>query len=56
MNGVTALTSSLTAMSDRTAFVNAVWNQEIVTGFTRYYPGLLDLLAMLALGGQLRVY
>jgi len=60
-NGFTVLTiymtaAAMTGVADQTAFVNAVWNQEIVTGFTRYYPGLLDLLALLALGGQLRVY
>ena len=53
MNGVLALTATL---PERIGFINAVWNQELVTGFTRYYPGLLDLLALLALSGQLRVY
>lgn len=55
MNGVTALTATAT-LPERTSFINAVWNQDLVTGFTRYYPGLLDLLALLALSGQLRVY
>jgi len=53
MNGATALMAQVT---DPLPFMTAVWNQDIVTGFTRYYPGLLDLLALLALSGQLRVY
>jgi oligosaccharide reducing-end xylanase len=53
MNGVSALTASV---PQRLAFVDAVWNAEIPTGFSRYYAGLLDLLALLTLGGQLRVW
>jgi oligosaccharide reducing-end xylanase len=53
---VTALTASHTDDALRKAFVDAVWNQDVVTGFTRYYPGLLHLLALLALSGQLQVY
>jgi oligosaccharide reducing-end xylanase len=56
MNGVTALTASHTDDTLRKAFVDAVWNQDVVTGFTRYYPGLLHLLSLLALSGQLQVY
>jgi oligosaccharide reducing-end xylanase len=55
MNGVTALTATAT-LPERASFINAVWNQTLVTGFTRYYSGLLDLLALLALSGQFRVY
>jgi oligosaccharide reducing-end xylanase len=55
MNGV----SAMTATSDkaiRTAFVDAVWNLPTPTGFTRYFPGLMDLLALMTLGGQLRIW
>jgi oligosaccharide reducing-end xylanase len=52
MNGVSALTA---AVSDRAAYVDAVWNLEIPIGIPRYYAGLLDLLALLVLGGQMHV-
>jgi len=55
MNGVTALTASA-SMAVRVSFIDAVWNQDIATGFTRYYPGLLELLALLTLSGQLQVH
>ncbi len=53
MNGVAALSATI---SQRTEFVDAVWNLELATGATRYYPGLLHLVSLVALGGQLRVY
>lgn len=53
MNGVTALAST---HSEREAFVRAVWDAEIATGTDRYYGGLSQLLALLTLSGQFRVY
>jgi oligosaccharide reducing-end xylanase len=53
MNGVTALTA---LVPDRTAYVDAVWNLETPSGVPRYYAGLVDLLALLVLGGQMRVW
>ncbi len=53
MNGVSALSSTL---PERTEFVNAVWNLELASGATRYYPGLMHLVALIALGGQLRIH
>lgn len=38
----------------RLGFVQAVWSQPLPTGTPRYYAGLMQLLAMLALSGQLR--
>jgi oligosaccharide reducing-end xylanase len=54
MNGASALIA--TANAQRTAFVTAVWNLATPTGPGRYYSGLLDLLSLLILGGQLQVY
>ncbi len=53
-NGMTALIA--TPSSNRTNFLNAAWNLTTPTGQTRYYSGLLDLLALLVLSGQYRVY
>ena len=55
MNGVSALTATELTDADRLAYVNAVWNLDIPTGNARYYAGLVDLLALLVLGGQLQV-
>jgi len=52
VNGVSAL---IATNSRRKAFIEAVWNLEIPTGDTRYYGGLLYLLSLLTLSGQLRV-
>jgi oligosaccharide reducing-end xylanase len=53
MNGASAL---IATNEQRTAFVSAVWNLATPTGPVRYYPGLMDLLSLLVLSGQLRVY
>jgi oligosaccharide reducing-end xylanase len=53
MNGASALVAT---GASRTDFVSAVWNLATPTGSARYYPGLLDLLSLLALSGQLQVY
>jgi endo-1,4-beta-D-glucanase Y len=53
MNGAAATTATVTQVQ---AFVQEVWNLPTPTGLTRYYPGILDLLALLVLGGQYRVY
>ncbi len=52
-NGMTAL---IATNSNRVNFLNAVWNLTTPTGQTRYYAGVLDLLALLVLSGQYRVY
>ena len=41
--------------ADRSSFVQAVWDQDLPTGISRYYAGLLQMLALLALGGELQV-
>jgi oligosaccharide reducing-end xylanase len=53
MNGAAA---SIATGTERTAFVSAVWDLPTPTGPVRYYAGLMDLLSLLILGGQLRVY
>jgi oligosaccharide reducing-end xylanase len=53
MNGVAALMST---NQSRTEFLDAVWNMEVSVGSNRYYDGLLQLLALMVLGGRFRVY
>jgi oligosaccharide reducing-end xylanase len=52
VNGALAVAAS---NSNRTAFVNAVWEQAIPTGENRYYEGLLYLMSLLTLSGRLQV-
>jgi oligosaccharide reducing-end xylanase len=53
MNGASAL---IATVDQRAAFIDAVWNMPTPSGVARYYAGILDLLSLLILGGQLRVY
>lgn len=53
-NGMSALAADQNP--DRQTFVQAVWDEELPTGGSRYYGGLMQLLSMLALSGKLRVY
>jgi len=53
VNGVTAL---IATNENRKAFIDAAWNLSIPTGTPRYYTGLLQLLGLMVLGGQFRVY
>jgi oligosaccharide reducing-end xylanase len=52
-NGVTAAVADA---GDRTSFVSAVWNMTTPTGSVRYYSGILQLVALLVLGGQYRIW
>jgi oligosaccharide reducing-end xylanase len=52
-NGAVALIAST---SKRTEFINAVWNLDVPAGPYRYYIGLMDMLALLILSGQMQVY
>ncbi len=53
-NGALALAATTALRRD---FVSEVWNMGAPsTGQDRYYPGITQLLALLMLGGQLRVY
>jgi oligosaccharide reducing-end xylanase len=52
-NGISALAS---ANSDRSSYVNAVWNLDSPSGDARYYAGLLQMVALLILSGQFQVY
>ena len=53
MNGVSALSAT---HAERSSFVEAVWDAEPPDGDARYYDGLLHLLSLLVLSGNLRVY
>jgi oligosaccharide reducing-end xylanase len=52
-NGVTAMVAT---ELNRASYVTAVWDQPLQTGAARYYSGILDLTALLILGGQYRVW
>jgi oligosaccharide reducing-end xylanase len=52
VNGVTALISK---NPDRKEYVQAVWDMPIRTGENRYYTGILQLFALLALSGKMQV-
>jgi len=51
-----ALSVATPSNANRKAFVQAVWDQPIPTGDYRYYEGLLYLMSMLVLSGQMQVY
>lgn len=53
MNAVGCLAST---NKNRINFLQEFWNTEIPTGETRYYDGLLYLLALLQLSGNFRIY
>lgn len=53
MNGAVAVLSTL---PERTQFVQAVWDLTTTTGSVRYFPGMLELLALLVLSGRFQVY
>jgi oligosaccharide reducing-end xylanase len=50
-NGV----SAAIATTDRTAFVEAVWEMPVPNMVNRYFAGLLYLISLLVLGGQMQV-
>jgi len=54
VNGVTALRSTIAAQS-RQDFIQAVWDQPTLTGTGRYYPGIMQLFALLVLSGKMQV-
>jgi oligosaccharide reducing-end xylanase len=51
-----ALSVAAPTNANRKAFVQAVWDQVTPTGDYRYYEGLLYLMSMLILSGQMQVY
>ncbi len=53
MNAVAALAAST---SNRTAFVQALWDQSIPSGQWRYYDGLLYMFGLLHVSGNFRIY
>ena len=52
-NGALALIAST---NNRADFVNEVWNFALPTGSPRYYVGITQMLAVVILSGQMRVY
>jgi oligosaccharide reducing-end xylanase len=52
-NGASA---AIATVPQAESFINEVWTLPTPTGQPRYYTGILDLLTLLILGGQFRVY
>ncbi|HVZ87779.1 MAG TPA: glycosyl hydrolase family 8 [Polyangia bacterium] len=52
-NGIAA---AISTNADRASYVNAVWNMDPPIGQARYYVGILQLVALLILGGQFQIY
>jgi oligosaccharide reducing-end xylanase len=52
VNGITA---GIATQINRSSFVNEVWGMATPTGLARYYDGILNLTALMILGGQYRV-
>lgn len=52
-NGASA---AIATVPQAQTFINEVWTLTTPTGNARYYTGILDLLSLLILGGQFRVY
>ena len=53
VNGTTALIATL---PERTAFLRALWDLETPTDEFRYFEGILQLLGLIVLAGEFRVY
>ncbi|AUX45326.1 cellulase [Sorangium cellulosum] len=53
MNGVTGL---MATNADRAQYIEAAWAETLEVGQPRYYSGILNLLSLLVLSGQFRVY
>jgi len=52
-NGIVGLVATIAKRSD---FIQAVWDMDIATGNSRYFTGTMQMVGLLLLGGQLRVY
>lgn len=52
-NGTVA---GIATRSERAQFIQAVWDLPTPEGPVRYYAGLMDMLALLVLGGRFQVY
>jgi oligosaccharide reducing-end xylanase len=53
-NGATALVADSSGTRD--TMIMTVWNMTTPTGLPRYFDGIMEMLALLVLGGQYRVY
>ena len=52
-NGAVA---AIATRTERAEFIQEVWDMQTPTGGARYYAGVMDLLALLVLGGKFQVY
>jgi oligosaccharide reducing-end xylanase len=53
VNGALGVSATVPARED---FIQAVWDMPVPTGTVRYYTGVLQLVSMLILSGQARIY
>lgn len=52
-NGIVGLIATIAKRGD---FIQAVWDMDVATGNARYFTGTMQMVGLLLLGGQLRVY
>ena len=50
------MTAAISTNADRATYVDKVWTLATPVGVVRYYQGILDLLSLLVLSGQYRVW
>jgi oligosaccharide reducing-end xylanase len=48
--------AAIATMEQNTEFIQAVWDLTLPTGKSRYFPGIMDMMALLILSGQMIVY
>ena len=49
------MAATISTNADRTAYVERVWGLATPVGQGRYFGGLLELLGLMVMGGQMRV-
>jgi hypothetical protein len=55
-NAVAAGASPNTSNTDRMQYLSALWNMSVTIGPSRYFAGIMQLWALLILGGQFQIY
>lgn len=51
-----AVAAGASTNSDRLSYLSALWNMPVTTGSSRYFAGIMQLWALLILGGQFQIY
>ncbi len=50
-----AVAAGVSTNSDRAQYLNALWTMPVTTGSSRYFAGIMQLWALLILGGQFQI-